>query len=391
MATRLQKIQQFEEEEAAQQYLPAEIPDEIEETATDRVASMLAGINGLERSELKVYKLNQGSLEYCQGFKPEQFEEGNFDLLRDRFGHGEFELRLYATHPQTRKFGIRSKLRVKMSEVNKAAVSDNLPSGLAQVLGTIAQGQERMLDALVQMKQAPQKDPMEEMTKMLSMMTMMRQAMGMDGQQRAGSSISEIVGAIRELRSAADEVAPQREEPETMMAMLPKVLDIVSAGMSKGQAQPQPEPEQHFEPVQLPPSFYQSQQSTQQSAEEPTPQPAAPAPNPIQTDQQPEGENEVNHMKYIFKLRAYLSALVDFAIKVAPVETAAQFVADKLPDELLEIMELPNWFEQLSAVAPEVLKHEAYIRQVRDMALSMLDFEDEDEVDTPASKVGGTD
>jgi len=91
MATRLQKIQQFEEEEAAQQYLPAEIPDEIEETATDRVASMLAGINGLERSELKVYKLNQGSLEYCQGFKPEQFEEGNFDLLRDRFGHGEFE------------------------------------------------------------------------------------------------------------------------------------------------------------------------------------------------------------------------------------------------------------------------------------------------------------
>jgi len=391
MATRLQKIQQFEEEEAAQQYLPAEIPDEIEETATDRVASMLAGINGLERSELKVYKLNQGSLEYCQGFKPEQFEEGNFDLLRDRFGHGEFELRLYATHPQTRKFGIRSKLRVKMSEVNKAAVSDTLPSGLAQVLGTIAQGQERMLDALVQMKQQPQKDPMEEMTKMLGMMSMMRQAMGMDNQSRAGSSISEIVGAIRELRSAADEVAPQREEPETMMAMLPKVLDIVSAGMNKGQAQPQPESEQHFEPVQLPPSFYQSQQPAQQSAQEPTPQPAAPAPNPIQTDQQPEGENEVNHMKYIFKLRAYLSALVDFAIKVAPVETAAQFVAEKLPDELLEIMELPNWFEQLSAVAPEVLKHEAYIRQVRDMALSMLDFEDEDEVDTPAPKVGGTD
>ena len=134
MATRLQKIQQYEDEEAAQQYLPAEIPEEIEETATDRVASMLAGINGLDRAELKVYKIKDGSLEYCQGFKPEQFEEGNFDLLRDRFGHGEFELRLYATHPQTRKFGIRSKLRVKMSEVNKAAMSDNLPSGLAQVL-----------------------------------------------------------------------------------------------------------------------------------------------------------------------------------------------------------------------------------------------------------------
>ena len=360
------------------EYLPAEIPEEFEETATDRVASMLASINGMERSELKVYKLNQGALEYCQGFKPEQFEEGNFDLLRDRFGPGEFELRLYATHPQTRKFGIRSKLRVKMSEINRAAVDNGLPSGLAQVLGTIASGQERMLDALVQMKQQPQKDPMEEMTKMLSMMTMMRQAMGMDGQQRSGSSIGEIVEAIRELRSAADEVSPQREEPESMMAMLPKVLDIVSAGIAKGQPQPEP---QEIQPVQIPESFYQPQ--PQQSNEQVPVPPAAPAQQftnqPVIQDQQPQSEEQVNHLKYIFKLRSYLSALVDFAVKLAPAETAAQFVVDKLPDELIEIMELPNWFEQLSQVAPEVQKHEEYLRKVRDLALSMIDYEDDPE------------
>jgi hypothetical protein len=378
MATRLQKIQQFEEEEAAQQYLPMEIPEEIEETATDRVASMLAGINGLERSELKVYKLNQGSLEYCQGFKPEQFEEGNFDLLRDRFGAGEFELRLYANHPQTKKFGIRSKLRVKMSEINKAAVDNNFPSGLAQVLGTIANGQAQMLDALVQMKQQPQKDPMEEMTKMLSMMTMMRQAMGFDNQSRAGSSISEIVGAIRELRSAADEVSPQREEPETMMAMLPKVLDIVSAGMGKGQAQAQPEPEA-FHQVELPPAFAQQVQQPQAQPQS-EPQPAYQQnPEPAQIQTQPQSEEQMQFGKYLFKLRAYLSALVDMATKVVPVEKTAEFVVDKLPDELLEIMELPNWFEQLAAVAPEVKNHEAYLRQVRDLALSMLEFEDEGE------------
>jgi hypothetical protein len=381
MATRLQKIQQYEDEEAAQQYLPAEIPDEIEETATDRVASMLAGINGLDRAELKVYKIKDGSLEYCQGFKPEQFEEGNFDLLRDRFGHGEFELRLYATHPQTRKFGIRSKLRVKMSEVNKAAMTDSLPSGIAQVLGTIANGQAQMLDALVMMKQQPQKDPMEEMTKMLSMMTMMRQAMGMDGQQRAGSSIGEIVEAIRELRSAADEVSPQREEPETMMAMLPKVLDIVSAGMSKGQSQAQQEPEA-FHPVELPPVFSQANQQVQ-AQPEPQAQPAYQAqqeqPQPIQNP--PQTEDQMQFGKYLFKLKAYLSALVDMATKAIPPEKTAEFVVDKLPDELLEIMELPNWFEQLAAVAPEVKNHEAYLRQVRDLALGMLEFDDEGEDD----------
>jgi hypothetical protein len=374
MATRLQKIQQFEDEEAAQQYLPAEIPEDFEETATDRVASMLASINGMERSELKVYKIKDGALEYCQGFKPEQFEEGNFDLLRDRFGPGEFELRLYATHPQTRKFGIRSKLRVKMSEINRAAVDNGLPSGLAQVLGAIANGQSQMLDALVQMKQQPQKDPMEEMTKMLSMMTMMRQAMGIDGQQRSGSSIGEIVEAIRELRSAADEVSPQREEPESMMAMLPKVLDIVSAGIAKGQPQPET---QEIQPVQITESFYQPQ--PQQSSNPVPVPPAAPTPQPVNQDQQPQSEEQVNHLKYIFKLRSYLSALVDFAVKLAPPETAAQFVVDKLPDELIEIMELPNWLEQLAQVAPEVQKHEEYLRKVRDLALSMIDYEDDPE------------
>jgi hypothetical protein len=376
-------IHQMNDQEQGE-YLPAEIPEEIPETATDRVSAMLATASGLERSELKVYRLNQGTLEYCKGYKPDQFEDGNFDMLREQFGPGEYEMRLYGPHPVTKKFGVRNQVRIKFAHQTEIKHSE-LPSGLAQVLGTIAQGQAQMLDALVQMKQQPQKDPMEEMTKMLTMMGMMRQAMGMDGQQsRAGSSISEIVGAIRELRSAADEVSPQREEPETMMAMLPKVLDIVSAGMNKGSAQAHPEQPQDFQPVQLPPSFYQPEQSSQ----EPAVQPAAPAPNPIQTDQQPEGENEVNHMKYIFKLRAYLSALVDFAVKLAPAETAAQFVVDKLPDELLEIMELPNWFEQLAAVAPEVVKHEAYIRKVRDLAMSMLDFEDEGE-DEP--KVGGTD
>jgi hypothetical protein len=385
MATRLQKIQQFEDEEAAQQYLPAEIPDEIEETATDRVASMLAGINGLERSELKVYKLNQGALEYCQGFKPEQFEEGNFDLLRDRFGHGEFELRLYATHPQTRKFGIRSKLRVKMSEVNKAAVSDTLPSGLAQVLGTIAQGQERMLDALVQMKQQPQKDPMEEMTKMLSMMTMMRQAMGMDNQSRAGSSISEIVGAIRELRSAADEVSPQKDEPETMMAMLPKVLDIVSAGMNKGQAQP--EQPQDFQPVQLPPSFAQAQPQMQpQYQPNPEPQPQY-HPNPELQPEPPTNEDEMANPLVIIKLKAYLKTLTDMAVALTPVDKAADFVYDKLPDDLVEIMLLDNWFDLLSGFAPGVKPHEDWLRQVRDKAIEMFDVEDEPE----ETKVGGTD
>jgi hypothetical protein len=361
------------------EYLPAEIPEEIPETATDRVSAMLATASGLERSELKVYRLNQGSLEYCKGYKPDQFEDGNFDMLREQFGPGEYEMRLYGPHPVTKKFGVRNQVRIKFAHQTEVRHSE-LPSGLAQVLGTIANGQAQMLDALVQMKQQPQKDPMEEMTKMLSMMTMMRQAMGMDNQSRAGSSISEIVGAIRELRSAADEVSPQREEPETMMAMLPKVLDIVSAGMSKGQPQAQPEPDA-FHPVELPPVFAQAPQQPQAQAETQAPPAYQPNPEPEPSQSQPQSEDQMQFGKYLFKLRAYLSALVDMATKAIPPEKTAEFVVDKLPDEMLEIMELPNWFEQLAAVAPEVKNHEVYLRQVRDLALGMLEFEDEGEDD----------
>jgi len=225
------------------------------------------------------------------------------------------------------------------------------------------------------------------MTKMLTMMGMMRQAMGIDGQQsRAGSSISEIVGAIRELRSAADEVSPQREEPESMMAMLPKVLDIVSAGMGKGQAQAQPQPEQQdFQPVQLPPSF-----ALAQPQPEPQLQPQY-QPNPEPQPAQSTKENDMANPLVIIKLKAYLKTLTDMAVALTPIDKAADFVYDKLPDDLIEIMLLDNWFELLSGFAPAVKPHEDWLRQVRDKAMTMFEIEDEDEGETSEPKVGGTD
>jgi hypothetical protein len=188
-------------------------PD-FEETATDRVSAMLAQAQGADRAEVNVYRMVNGVREYCRKFRPDEFEDGSFDMLREMFGPGEYELRLYSTDPTTRKFSVRNLTRIKISEV-KAPARAELPSGLSQVLSTIAQGQERMLTALVEMKQAPQKDPMEEMTRMLGMMTAMREAMGLNQPQpqtREKSSIGEIVAAIRELRGAAEELTPQREE-----------------------------------------------------------------------------------------------------------------------------------------------------------------------------------
>ena len=336
----------------------------IEETATDRVATLLQAAQGQERAELNVYRIVQGQREYCRKYSPAEFEEGSFEILRDQFGPGEYELRLYATHPETRKFVIRNSTRIKIAEnKNPDATAPGLPNGLSQVLSTIASGQQQMLNALVEMKQAPQKDQMEEMTKMLSMMTMMREAMGINQQSSSGGSIGEIVNAIKELRGAAAEIMPQEKEPDSLMSMLPKVLDMVSAGQQAQLAQqPVMMPE-----VQMPPGIAQAQ-----------PPAAQPQPDPMQP-YQPQETQEQADMKALtmLKLRGYLKQLVILAEQKKTTDEGAKFVYDVLPDELVEIMDLPNWFELLSVVAPEVKAHEPWLRETREKSLKMFEIQDE--------------
>jgi len=346
------------DDQALESYtLQAPETQQEEETATDRVAALLQIAGGADRAEIKVYRMNAGQMEYCQGFKPSEFEDGNFDMLRDRFGAGEYQIRLYAEHPVHKKMGVRNSIKIKIAENRMDASSPgNLGSGMAQVLQTIAQGQQQMLEALVSIKQAPPKDSMEEMGKMLTMMATMREAMGMNQPQgREKSSIGEIVSAIRELRGAADEIAPQEKEPDGLMAVLPKMLELVSKGQEHQQASQQAV---QFPPVQLPPSFQV---------------PAQPEPQE-QSQAQPETQEQSDMKMFTaIKLKSYLKTLIDLAIKKTPITTAAEFVYEKIPDELIEIMALDNWFDLLSFVAPDVKDHREWLQQVRDTALAMFE------------------
>ncbi len=319
----------------------SEQTNEVEETPADRVMTLLQSAKGEGRAELNVYRVVNGERQYCSKYKPEEFEEGTFEMLRSNFGSGEYELRLYATDPRTGRFVIRSQTRVKIAESKTPTQSDALPSGLSQVLTTIAQGQEQMLRAIVEMKQTPQKDPMEEMTKMLSMMTLMREAMGITNQSREKSSIREIVDAVKELKGAAEEFTPKEKEEDSLMGMLPKVLEMVSAGQTQQQVQPT-----FIPPVTMPQSVQAQPQQTQQ------------------------GE-DVNLMTMI-KLKGYLKSLCDMAKTEKSISEGANYVYENLPDDLIEIMMLENWFDLLSGVAPEVKPHEEWLKNVRNMAIDMF-------------------
>lgn len=342
--------------------------EDNEETPLDRVTTLLTAVNGDEKAYIAVYRIVKGNREWCRRYQPDEFEDGTFDMIRDAFGPGEYELRLYATDPRTNKFVVRKAPRVMLASGPESLVraSPAIPDGLNQVLSTIAAGQQQMLQALVDMKQAPQKDPMEEMTKMLSMMTMMREAMGLNQPQaQSRSSIGEIVEAIKELRGAAAEVLPEKEEPADLMGMLPKVLDLVSQGQQAQQQAPmqpmyQGDPGAVLSPVTLPPAFAaQAAQAAQ----------AAHAPTDHQTD-----NDDMNPVRML-KLRAYLKTLIDHAERKTPTPEVARWVYEKLPDDLIDIMELPSWFEMLSMAAPDVKPHQEYLTTVRDEALRLFNDE----------------
>lgn len=337
--------------------------EEVEETATDRVASILRRAHDSGGGQLRVYKVDKGSLVWCETYTPEQFEAGDLPMLRDTFGPGDYELRLYGPHPVTSKYGVIAKTRVVIAQALKTA-PDRRDDGLAQVLATIAEGQRAMLQALTERPQ--QKDATEEMSKMLGLMVTMRQAMGIDAQPR--SQITEIVQAIRELREASDEINPDKEDNQSLLGALPQVLDVVKQGMAQQQAQPQTLPL-----VELPASIAAAPVVMQQP-----PQPPQPQPNETQED------NAVFNPLVILQLKAYLKTLVNMAATNQPVDKGASFVYDKMPDEIVELMSLDNWFDLLLEVAPEVGAHEAWLSQVRDAALAMFDQGDDEGDDKAA-------
>jgi hypothetical protein len=92
-----------------------------------------------------------------------------------------------------------------------------------------------------------------------------------------------------------------------------------------------------------------------------------------QTQTQTEGE-DVNFMTMV-KLKGYLKSLTNMAAAGKPISEGAQFVYEKLPDDLIEIMALENWFDLLSGVAPETKAHEKWLKEVRDAALAMFEPE----------------
>ncbi len=99
---------------AAHDAVPLE-DDEAEETPADRVRAVLDMVRDSERAEVKLFRVT-GPNQYgwCEDYSIEQFEAGGFGMIRDNWGPGEYEIRLYSVHPVHNRFMVRAKPRIKI-------------------------------------------------------------------------------------------------------------------------------------------------------------------------------------------------------------------------------------------------------------------------------------
>jgi hypothetical protein len=337
-------------DEAMPVQMPVAIPnDPIEEdefTVIDRLRAMSG--DDRDRMRIKVYrKTIQGALEWCSDYTISEWEEGGVPRVRADWGSGTYEMRCMIMG----KTGVRYREVFRIAAENKPAAppapAPAPPSELADVVRMLAEGQQRILEAVSQ-----RPDPTAQLQGTLALMASMREAMGLNAPPPPpppaadpGAMLGQLVGAIRQLREVATEVAPPAADPDNPMAMLGQIAEVVKLGMAQQQ--------QTMPPVQLPASIAQ-------------------APQP-----QDDGDGE---MFGLLVLRGQLQTLVEMAKGGASHEAGADFVAENLPDDLLGYLPLPNILEILAKANPAVRDHEAWFLAVRDRAVQLLQAED----DSPA-------
>jgi hypothetical protein len=330
---------------------------EPEQTDVDRVHAMLSQSGGVGRASVRIFKIDAGKSVFCESYQPADFQDGDFSMIRDAFGPGQYKIMLYGEHPDTGTFGILTRTEITLAEnrINKvlAQQAPAVDSGLAAVLSQLAKGQETMLTALMEVKQAPPADPMANMTQMFSMMGLMREAMGLNNKPEKQSNIGELLGALRELRGAAKELVPDGgdKEPDSLLSLAPQMLELIKTSMANQNATPAAPANaaQIMRPLTIPESVSAS----------PTIPTTAPA------------ENDMNALE-IVKLYAHLDTLIGLAKSDASPNLGAELIYEKLPDDLIDMLAEPSWFEALTQLRGGVAPYREWFTKARDLVTVMF-------------------
>ena len=332
-----------------------ETDDEI--ALLDRMRDLLTE-NDPMRVRLRLFRLSDGPKKpyaWLEDYTPQEYETGGLAMIRDKWGAGDYQLRLMGPRGLTKVLPIlieADPLKKDAPQVVQAAPQN---SELAQVLAMLAGGQQKILEALT-----VKPDPMAQMTQMITLAGAMREAFAPAVQQgpqvNSLSMLKEVLDAAKQVKSTARELAGDDDkpaaDPSDPMSMLPSIIDLVKTAVSSNQPPQATQPALPLPPIVVPNSVIRHEQ--QNPAQEIAPeQPSQPV---------PQSEDE---MIAELAIRGLLEDLCQLAADGKPASEGGEFIYEKLPDQMIEHMQQRYWFEMVALKFPFVKPHEKWMREAK--------------------------
>lgn len=343
--------------------------EDDEQTLLEKMQALLADTPA-DKVRIKLYRVPKpGAIDrrflWCQDYTPDEFADSDLEGIRAKWGPGDYQLRLIGSR------GVVKAQTVSIAAPSTPATSTGQPSEIAQAIAMLAENQARMLEALTH-----RPDPQASMRETLTLMTLMRDAMGINNANAAPAAAApnpmemmrEVFSMVREAKSAAKELAAEEGSepaPTDPLAMLPKLLDLVGGAMKQNAAQPA----QMLPPLQIPQTVA-----------------AAPMPS-VGTD--PSASNDLvsspqtQPVKQMTAEQIMIMGNIDTLCRMADAgiepQKGGEYIADNLPDDLLDHLEHPQWFELVSGIFPQLKPREQWIRAAKEHADKLLSEDDTDD------------
>lgn len=337
-----------------------EAEDDEPETAEERVIAMIGGASDLPaEATLKVYRRRADSakLDWCMDMQPREFGTATYEILRRKYGAGEYEIRLYGPNPNNRgRTGLLAAESVGIAQPldedpTPAAQSQNLDRVFELFTAQVTRMQEENRQMIAQIV-SQREDPMKSFAGNLALMAQVRDLFGA-GQR---SSIAELVDGIKELKGAKSLIGGDEGDSEPgMMQIGAQLLDVLKASATAQSAAPLPV-------VTAPQAMHHFSQPAQPS------QTVAPAEQPA------EHGTDMNVMELI-RVKAFATRLEKRVKSNERVESIADFVLDDAPDIVIDTLILPEWFDVLAQFVPDAAMFKDRLSAIRALVLDGLEGE----------------
>jgi hypothetical protein len=363
MATRqrdaqIQEAELVQEPEFSLQMLnnlaPEPEPDDI------AFSNLLADIGASDESgRVHVYKLERGI------FKDQTFlfdcspAEFNMTMLQDPQYHedGFHDFRIVARNrtgiatAKTLKAMPRKDFRTASLSPLPALTPESIASAIVPALAQMQENTNKLIAALMQQNQQPQRSTMD----MLQEMALMKQVLGGDAQR------TDPMEMVRTALSLAKEINPP-EGGSGSMDVLMKMLETFGKPIVESVAAMQSAPQ----PVQrvAPPPAHSIRVAN---------------PLPLEPTVQPQPAEEIENMS--FMLKQALGFLSRQAETDADPSLYAELVLDQVGPDVGQYINSPEWFDMLTALQPKVATQRPWFEKLREEIKKLL-TDDTDSITT---------